>query len=91
MAARFERVGEVEVDARRRVSLGRVGRREHTRYIVEENAEGEIRLIPAKTIPAREALVWENRRVRESLERGMEQAAAGKVRSLGSFAKHRAD
>lgn len=91
MAARFERIGEVEVDARRRISLGRAGSREHTRYIVEENAEGVIRLIPAKTIPAREALIWEDRRVLESLKRGMEQAAAGQGRSLGSFAKYRND
>lgn len=84
-------MGEVEVDARRRVSLGRVGRREHSRYIVEENDEGVIRLIPAKTIPAREAFVWENPEVMKSLQRGMEQAATGKVRSLGSFAEYRDD
>ena len=50
-----------------------------------------IRLIPAKTIPAREAFVWENPDVLESLKRGMEQAATGKVRKLGSFAKYRDD
>lgn len=82
-------MGEVEVDARRRVSLGRVGRREDTRYIVEESDDGVIRLIPAKTIPAREAFVWENPEVMKSLQRGMEQAATGKARSRGSFAKYR--
>jgi hypothetical protein len=91
MAARFQRVGEVEVDSRRRISLGRVGRREHARYIVEENDEGVIRLIPAKTIPAREAFVWENPKVMASLRKGMEQAATGDVHRLGSFAKHRDD
>lgn len=80
MREEFRRVGEVDVDARRRVSLGRAGKREHTRYIVEHNEEGVIRLIPAKTIPAREAIVWEDDRVRASLARGMEQATTGKVR-----------
>jgi hypothetical protein len=81
MAQGFRRVGEVEVDARRRVSLGRAGRREHTRYFVEHNDEGVIRLIPAKTVPAREAVVWEDDDVRAKLKRGIEQAVTGKARA----------
>ena len=85
MTTKFRRVGEADLDNRRRISLGKVGRREHTRYIVEENAEGEIRLIPAKTIPAREAIVWDNPALLRSLRRGMEQAAAGELESRGRF------
>lgn len=33
--------------------------------------------------------MWENPAVLKSLQRGMEQAATGKVRSLGSFAGYR--
>src|SRR5438067_1841883 len=67
----FRRVGEVEVDGRRRISLGKVGIRDHTRYFVNENAEGEILLVPARSIPAREALIWENQELGASLARGM--------------------
>jgi hypothetical protein len=76
---RVRRVGEAGVDGRRRIALERVGRR--------ENDEGEILLVPVASVPVRELLVWENRKVRESLVRGMEDAAAGRVRSLGSFAE----
>lgn len=81
----FVRVAEVEVDSRRRISLGRVGRPEHKRYIVEQSADGEIRLIPARTIPAREAMVWENPDLLASLRQGIEEAALGKLEDHGDF------
>ena len=49
---------------------------------------GEILLVPLVSIPAREVIVWENAQVRNSLARGMEQAALGKVVDLGSFAQY---
>lgn len=91
MANKFRRVGEVEVDARRRVSLGRFGRSEDRRYLVEEGPGGELRLIPARTIPAREAIVWENPELLASLRRGMEEAALGKLEDRGSFAQYADD
>lgn len=82
----YRRVGELEVDSRRRLSLGRVGRQEDTRYIAEEGPNGEIRLIPARTIPARESIVWENPEILGMLRQGMEEAALGKLEDRGSFA-----
>jgi hypothetical protein len=82
----YRRVGELEVDSRRRLSLGRLGRREDTRYIAEEGPNGEIRLIPARTVPAREAIVWENPEILAMLRQGMEEAALGKLEDRGSFA-----
>jgi hypothetical protein len=37
----------VELDERRRTSLGKVGRKEHTRYLVEEEADGTLIWRPA--------------------------------------------
>jgi hypothetical protein len=44
----------VELDDRRRTSLGRVGRREHTRYLVEEQADGTLIWRPAVVVPEHE-------------------------------------
>jgi hypothetical protein len=82
---------QTDVDSRRRVSLGKVGRAEHTRYQIMENDLGEILLVPMVSIPAREMIIWQNAQVRKSLELGMEQAALGKVVDLGSFAEYAKD
>jgi hypothetical protein len=45
----------VEVDSRRRVSLGRIGQREHTRYLVHAEADGTIVMTPAVVVSDLEA------------------------------------
>ena len=40
------------------------------------------------SIPRRELIVWENQMLRESLARGLAEAAAGGTESLGSFAQY---
>lgn len=44
----------VELDDRRRTSLGRVGHKEHTRYLVEEQADGTLIWRPAVVVPEHE-------------------------------------
>jgi len=44
----------VELDERRRTSLGRVGRKEHTRYLVEEQSDGTLIWRPAVVVPEHE-------------------------------------
>lgn len=44
-------VGDVEVDSRRRVLLGRASKKEHTRYRVEEDDMGVLTLTPLITVP----------------------------------------
>lgn len=44
----------VELDDRRRTSLGKVGRKEHTRYLVEEQADGTLIWRPAMVVPEHE-------------------------------------
>ena len=44
----------VELDARRRVALGRLGNPEHDRYLVTEHADGTLMLTPAVVMTAYE-------------------------------------
>lgn len=44
----------VELDDRRRTALGKVGRKEHTRYLVEEQADGTLIWRPAAVVPEHE-------------------------------------
>jgi hypothetical protein len=84
----FKDVAEVEVDNRRRISLGRVGRPEHRRYLIQEAADGEIRLIPVVSIPAREMILLQRPDLVASLERGIADAEAGRLVDRGSFEKY---
>jgi len=45
----------IELDTRRRVSLGRVWRPEHTRYLVHEEEDGTVVLTPAAVVSDLEA------------------------------------
>jgi len=40
------------------------------------------------SIPRRELIVWEDQLLRESLARGLAEAAAGETVDLGSFAEY---
>jgi hypothetical protein len=44
----------VELDERRRTSLGKVGRKEHSRYLVEEQPDGTLIWRPAVVVPEHE-------------------------------------
>ena len=66
-------VGDVEVDSRRRVSLGRAGKKEHTRYRVEEDDMGVLTLTPLITVPVTA--------LDDRLRRAVAQADEGKVRA----------
>ena len=84
----FTRTAQADLDSRRRLSLGKIGRPEHTRYEISENSLGEILLVPLVSIPAREMIIWENSQVRTSLLLGMEQAAAGELVERESLAQY---
>lgn len=45
----------VELDARRRVALGRIGNPEHNRYLVTEHSDGTLVFAPAVVMTAHEA------------------------------------
>lgn len=65
----------IELDARRRTSFGRLGHREHTRYIVEDKQDGTMILTPALVLPA----TLSPDRI-ASIKLGIEAAHAGRTR-----------
>lgn len=75
----FEAVTEVTADDRARVALGRIGVHRNDRFLVSRRASGELLLTPMASIPRRELLVWENESVRDSLLRGLADAAEGRA------------
>ena len=48
----IDAVRVVTLDRRRRVSFGKIGRPEHTRYIATVAEDGTIYLVPADIVPA---------------------------------------
>jgi hypothetical protein len=58
----------VELDGRRRASLGRIGRAEHTRYLAHEEPDGSIVLTPAVVMSEIEASFLRNRHLVAAIE-----------------------
>ena len=87
----FKSVGEALADERGRLPMAKTGVRKDDRYAVAVNDDGQILLTPLVSIPRRELIVWENEMLRESLARGLAEAAAGETESLGSFAQYADD
>lgn len=77
---------EIQPDERGRVTIGQdvVGGQ---RYRVLVNANGQILLDPVVTIPTSELWLLRNGAAFESVIRGVTQARAGNVKSLGSFSQ----
>lgn len=65
------------VDNRGRVSLGQAYANQLV--IVQTLDDGEIRVIPAQAVPAREAWLWKNPKALGKVLEGLEQAKAGKL------------
>ena len=84
----FKSVGEALADERGRLPMAKTGVRKDDRYAVAVNDDGQILLTPLVSIPRRELIVWENQMLRESLARGLAEAAAGETENLGSFAQY---
>jgi hypothetical protein len=82
----FHAVGEAVADERGRIPMGKSGVRKDDRYAVAVNDDGQILLTPLVSIPRRELVVWQNQALRESLARGLAEAASGEVEEMGSFA-----
>ena len=62
----------VEVDQRRRVSLGKLGHAEHTRYLGTMEPDGTIVLRPAVVVSEAEARLLANTELVEAIRREME-------------------
>lgn len=59
----------IELDERRRASLGRLGRPEHRRYLAHEEPDGTLVFVPAVVIPESQARLLANRDLVEQIER----------------------
>ena len=58
----------VELDSRRRVALGRLGRPEHQRYLVTEEPDGTLVFTPAVVMTAHEAALLRRPELVEQIE-----------------------
>src|SRR5271156_5354582 len=76
------------LDSKKRITLGTIWFDKTVQPIksfqVYQNKDGDILLRPEVSIPAREAWVYENPKVFDSLRKGVQDAAAGK----GKIVKH---
>jgi len=75
-------------DAKKRLSIGLAMEEPAAAYNIYRNSLGQIVLDPVTAVPAYEAWIFEDRSVLASLKRGLADSAAGRTRSLGSFASH---
>lgn len=58
----------LELDERRRASLGRIGRPEHNRYLVTEEPDGTIVLRPAVVLTEMEVRMLANRELLDRID-----------------------
>lgn len=59
----------IELDERRRASLGRIGRPEHNRYLAHEEPDGTLVFVPAVVIPESQFRLLANAELVEQIER----------------------
>jgi len=76
----------IRPDAKGRVALGKLARGVSS-FRATTDARGRIILEPYAEIPAGEKWLFDNKPALMSVRRGLGQAAAGRVKSRGSFAR----
>ena len=74
-------------DAKGRITLGKLADGVSS-YRARRQPDGKIVLEPFVEIPAEERWLWENKEALESVRKGIEDARAGRLVSLGSFKKY---
>lgn len=83
----------VRPDAKKRVTLGKAleGLSDVSGFDVYRDEQGRIVLDPQVSVPASEAWLYRNARALASVRRGLTEAAAGKAKRIGSFARYADD
>jgi hypothetical protein len=80
---------DVRPDSRRRIALGKaLPDLDDASFNVYRDEGGRIVLDPQVSIPASEAWLYRNPKALASVRRGLADAAAGRTKSLGSFARY---
>ncbi len=95
----FKRRGEGALDAKNRVPLTKalealkasLGDLTGVRFEISCNSVGQVLLSPTVAIPAHESWLYKNPEALASVRRGLTQAARGKQKAMGSFAKYAND
>lgn len=83
----FTELTRVRPDSKGRIALGKITRGVSS-YRVQADRDGRLLLEPFAEIPARERWLYKNPEALRSVMRGLADAAHGRTRSLGSFAKY---
>ena len=78
---------QLRPDAKGRINLGKLAQGVSS-FRARRTADGNIILEPFAEIPAREKWLFDNKAALNAVQVGLQQAAAGETRSLGSFAKY---
>ncbi|MBI5595987.1 MAG: hypothetical protein HY928_07850 [Elusimicrobia bacterium] len=86
----FAEVADVRADSKKRIVLKRV-RNPGKAYRIYQNALGQILLDPLVTIPAAEAWLYKNANALDSVRRGLQDSADGKLVKKPSLAKYSDD
>lgn len=73
----------VELDSRRRITLGRLGNPEHERYLVTEEPDGTLILTPAVVMSAHEAALLRHPDLVEQIRSDLEDPSAALSSSAG--------
>ncbi|MBL7555660.1 MAG: hypothetical protein JNM24_07540 [Bdellovibrionaceae bacterium] len=84
--SKFKAVTQLRPDSKGRVTLSKLANGVSS-FNVLQDAEGRLLLEPMVEIPAREKWLFDNPEALASVKRGIADAKAGRVKSLGSFAK----
>lgn len=74
-------------DSKGRITLGKLADGVSS-YRARKQADGKIVLEPFIEIPADERWLWENKESLKNVMKGIEDAKAGRLVSLGSFKKY---
>ncbi len=77
----------VRPDSKGRITLGKLAEGVSS-YRVRQDRAGRIVLEPFAEVPARERWLFVNKPALDSVRRGLEDAAAGRVSEAGSFARY---
>ena len=84
--SKFKSITQLRPDSKGRVTLSKLANGVSS-FNVSQDAEGRLLLEPMVEIPACEKWLFDSTEVLISVKRGIADAKAGRVKSLGSFAK----
>lgn len=76
---------KVKPDTKGRILLGKIAEGVSSYTVIKDN--DRLILEPNVEIPAKEKWLWENKNALKSVKNGLQDAAEGRVKSRGSFAK----